>query len=102
MVMAWPRPWPRMWADLIGLDLLRHHVGACVSSTMSRSEIQQLPIEEKLRLMESLWEDLRDRFEQLPISPTQQALLDERRARVQGGTATLADWDAVKSAIGRG
>lgn len=100
--MVWPRPLPRMRADLIGLDLLRPHVGACVSSTMSLSEIQQLPIEEKLRLMEALWEDLRDRFEQLPISPTQQALLDERRARVQGGSATLADWDAVKSAIGRG
>ncbi len=69
---------------------------------MSLSEVQQLPIEEKLGLMEALWEDLRDRFEQLPISPTQQALLDERRARVQGGSAALADWDAVKSAIGRG
>ena len=100
--MVWPRQLPRMRADLIGLNLLRHDVGACVSRIMSLSEIQRLPIEEKLRLMEALWEDLRDRFEQLQISPTHQALLDERRARVQGGSATLIDWDAVKTTIGRG
>jgi putative addiction module component (TIGR02574 family) len=69
---------------------------------MSIAEIHQLPIEEKLRLMEALWEDLRDRFEQMSIPPTQQALLDERRARVQNDGAKLLDWDAVKGTIGRG
>ena len=68
---------------------------------MSIAEIHQLPIEEKFRMMEALWEDLRDHFEQMPIPATHRALLDERRARVQNGTATLRDWDAVKTAIGR-
>ena len=68
---------------------------------MSIAEIHQLPIEEKLRIMEALWEDLRDRFERMEISQAHQALLDERRARVQNGTAKLLDWDTVKSTIGR-
>jgi len=67
---------------------------------MSIAEIHQLPIEEKLQIMEALWEDLRDRFEQMEISPTHKALLDERRARVQNGAAKLLDWDAVKTTIG--
>ena len=68
---------------------------------MSIAEIQQLPIEEKLRIMEALWEDLRNRFERLPVPEAHQALLNERRARVQNGTAKLLDWDAVKTTIGR-
>jgi putative addiction module component (TIGR02574 family) len=67
---------------------------------MSIAEIHQLPIEEKLQIMEALWEDLRDRFERMEVSPAQRALLDERRARVQNGTAELLDWDAVKTTIG--
>jgi putative addiction module component (TIGR02574 family) len=67
---------------------------------MSIAEIQQLPIEEKLRIMEALWEDLRDRFERMQIPDAHKSLLDERRARVQNGTAKLLDWDAVKTTIG--
>jgi putative addiction module component (TIGR02574 family) len=68
---------------------------------MSIAEIHQLPIEEKLQMMEALWEDLREHFERMPIPAAHRALLDERRARVQNGTATLRDWDAVKTSIGR-
>ena len=56
--------------------------------------------EEKLQIMEALWVDLRDRFEHIPIPTTHQALLDERRGRVQNGTTELLDWDAVKTTIG--
>jgi putative addiction module component (TIGR02574 family) len=68
---------------------------------MSIAEIHQLPIEEKFQIMEALWEDLRDRFERMPIPEAHRALLDERRARVQSGAARLLDWDAVKTTIGR-
>ncbi len=68
---------------------------------MSIAEIHQLPIEEKLQIMEALWEDLRDRFEQMEILQSQKTLLDERRARVENGAAKLLDWDAAKSTIGR-
>ena len=68
---------------------------------MSIAEIHQLPIEEKFQIMEALWEDLRARFDQMQIPAAHKALLDERRARVQNGTAMLRDWDAVKTTIGR-
>jgi len=68
---------------------------------MSIAEIHQLPIEEKLQIMEVLWEDLRERFKRMPIPDSHRAMLDERRARVQNGTAQLLDWDTVKTTIGR-
>ena len=68
---------------------------------MSIAEIHQLPIEEKFQMMEALWEDLRNHFERMPLPAAHRALLDERRARVQNGTALLRNWDAVKNSIGR-
>ena len=51
--------------------------------------------------MEAIWEDFRDRFDRLEVSPQQKDLLDRRRTRVQQGEAQLLDWESVKGTIGR-
>ena len=68
---------------------------------MTVEEIKTLPLEQKIQIMEVIWEDFRDRFDRLEITPEQKKLLDSRRARVQEGRARLLDWDSVKGAIGR-
>jgi hypothetical protein len=68
---------------------------------MTTDEIKSLPLEQKIWMMELLWEDLRDRFERSEISEQHKRILDERRARVQRGQAQLLDWDSVKSSIGQ-
>lgn len=68
---------------------------------MTTDEIKNLPIEQKLQMMEALWEDLRERFERFEISEQHKKLLDERRERVRTGKAQLLDWDSVKASIGR-
>lgn len=68
---------------------------------MTADEVKTLPLAEKIQLMETLWEDLRGRFERMELSEDQKKLLDGRRAAVEGGHSQLHDWDAVKSAIGR-
>ncbi len=68
---------------------------------MTTNEIKGLPIEQKLRMMEALWEDLRERFERFEIPEWHKKLLDERRERVRTGQAQLLDWDSVKGTIGR-
>jgi hypothetical protein len=60
-----------------------------------------MSIEQKLQVMEVIWNDLRERFDQKEISAEQKALLDRRRARVQQGAAQLHDWDSVKMSIGK-
>jgi putative addiction module component (TIGR02574 family) len=68
---------------------------------MTAEEAKALPIAQKIQIMEALWEDLRDRFDQLDLPQSHKDLLDERRARVKEGSARLLDWDTVKSTIGR-
>lgn len=68
---------------------------------MTATEVRTLPLLQKVQIMEAIWEDLRDRFEQAELPPRVQALLDERRARVREGSAKVLDWDAVKSSVGR-
>jgi putative addiction module component (TIGR02574 family) len=69
---------------------------------MNTEEIKALPTEEKVRIMEAIWEDLRDHYESAPIPQETVDLLNERWERVQRGEAKLLDWDQFKSAIGRG
>ena len=68
---------------------------------MSTAELKALPLTEKLLIMETLWEDLRERFEGSDLTESQKALLDRRRTAVESGESQLHDWDAVKASIGR-
>lgn len=68
---------------------------------MTVEEVKALPVAQKMQIMEAIWEDLRDRFEQAEIADSTKRLLDQRRARARDGSSVLLDWDSVKSAIGR-
>ena len=70
-------------------------------ASMTTQDIKALPAEEKVRIMETIWEDMRDHYEEAPISQDVIDLLKERQARVERGEARLLDWDMVKSALGR-
>jgi hypothetical protein len=69
---------------------------------MTSLEIKALPTEEKVRIMEAIWEDMRDRFDASSLSQPMLDLLRERRMRVERGEAQLLEWDKVKSSLGRG
>lgn len=69
---------------------------------MTAAEVKAMPIGQKLLIMETLWQDLQERFEAMPVPEDLKNLLDERRARVARGEAAVLDWDEVKSALGRG
>ena len=68
---------------------------------MTADEIKQLPIEQKIQIMEALWDDLRERFERAEIPASVKRLLDERRERVRSGQAQILDWDSIKGTLGR-
>jgi hypothetical protein len=68
---------------------------------MSIADVSSLSIREKLQLMECLWLDLRGVVESADIPTSHQAILDQRRARVESGESRLHEWDDVKDSIGR-
>jgi len=69
--------------------------------TLTVADVAKLLLREKLQLMEAIWEDLRGRVDAIEIPEKHRRILDERRARVASGEATLLDWDRVKHSLGR-
>jgi len=68
---------------------------------MIADDIRILSVTEKMRILESIWEDFRERVESIEISPDLKEMLDHRRERVVSGTARVLEWDSVKYDIGR-
>ena len=68
---------------------------------MSIAEIKQLPLNEKLQIMEALWEDLRRNADEVLIPDWHKDLLDARRKAVEEGTEKVLEWDDVKDSLGR-
>src|SRR6476659_4927429 len=66
---------------------------------MSVAEVRQLPLAEKLQIMEAIWEDLRAQAEQVPVPDWHKELLNERRKAVEEGSEEVFDWDAVKNSL---
>jgi hypothetical protein len=62
-------------------------------------QIAEMTLEEKLRAMEALWDDLCRREEALPVPQWHKDLLDERERLVEEGQARFIDWETAKKRI---
>lgn len=80
---------------------LRWRNKACRVRAVSIAEIRQLPLHEKLQIMEALWDDLRANADAVPMPDWQKELLDERRAAVLEGRERVLEWDEVKDSLGK-
>jgi putative addiction module component (TIGR02574 family) len=67
---------------------------------MSIAEIRQLPLKDKLQVMEAIWEDLRSRADEVAVPGWHKELLDSRDEAVRSGKEEVLDWDAVKDSLG--
>jgi putative addiction module component (TIGR02574 family) len=80
---------------------IAHRPDAGYYCRMTEHDVKALPIEQKIQIMEAIWEDFRDRFDRMAVPDELRALLDQRRARVREGAAQLLDWDSVKGSMGK-
>ena len=62
-------------------------------------DIEKLDSEEKLRLIEELWESLSDDPSQVPLTPTQREELDRRLDEIDQGDDAGIPWDEVLNRI---
>ena len=69
---------------------------------MTIAEVKGMPVGQKLRIMETLWQDMQEHFEAMPVPDDVKKLLEGRRERVERGETSLLNWDEVKAALGRG
>ena len=61
--------------------------------------IGQMTLEEKLRTMEALWDDLCRREADVPVPQWHKDILDERRRLIEQGKARFIDWETAKKKI---
>ena len=62
-------------------------------------EIHQLPLREKLLVMEAIWEDLSREEQNLEVPQWHKELLDERERLLAEGKAQFVDWEEAKRQI---
>ena len=61
--------------------------------------LNEMTVQEKLAVMESLWEDLSRSPDAIESPEWHKEVLDERRQRVADGTAQFEDWEKAKTKI---
>jgi putative addiction module component (TIGR02574 family) len=63
---------------------------------MNIAELKKLPLNEKLQIIEVLWEDLRNQEEAVPVPEWHKKMLDERLKAVEEGREEILEWDDIK------
>ena len=62
-------------------------------------QIHQMPLQEKILLMEAIWEDICREEHHLEVPQWHKDLLDERERMIAEGKARFIDWDDAKKQI---
>lgn len=62
-------------------------------------KLDQMTLEEKLRAMEALWDDLCRHEDQIKSPPWHEEILKEREKRVRSGREKFIDWETVKKQL---
>ena len=66
---------------------------------ISLQSIHELPLHEKLMVMEALWDDLSAAETDLEMPLWQKDLLVDREAAFKAGKASFVDWEEAKKDI---
>jgi putative addiction module component (TIGR02574 family) len=66
---------------------------------MTTIDIAELPVAEKLGLMEQLWDSLRARAESAVVPPWHQEVLAQRMQQLDSGGAAVTPWAQAKERI---
>ena len=62
-------------------------------------QVERMTVEEKLRAMEEIWENLSRTEANIPVPQWHKDLLDERERLVREGKAQFSSWETAKKHI---
>jgi len=66
---------------------------------IAQETLHQMPLREKLFVMETLWEEISAHGSEMRVPQWHQELLDERENSVASGEASFMDWEEAKQKI---
>ena len=64
-------------------------------------QILGLPVEERLQLVEDIWDSIAATPEAVPVPDWHKRVLDERERQIEAGKATFSDWETAKERIAK-
>jgi hypothetical protein len=62
-------------------------------------QIHQMPLHEKLLVMEAIWDDISREEEKLEVPQWHKDVLDEREKLIASGKAQFIEWEDAKKQI---
>lgn len=68
-------------------------------SAINLSEVLKLPVQERIRIVEAIWDSVAEHPEQVELLPWQAEELDRRIAAYQANPSEGIPWDEVKRRI---
>ncbi len=68
---------------------------------IAQTEIRQLPLPEKLALLEAVWSELASDPDTVEVPDWHKDILDERQRLLEQGSAQVLDWELAKEQINR-
>jgi len=68
---------------------------------IAQAEIRQLPLPEKLALLEAVWAELTADPDTVEIPQWHKDILDERQRLMDQGSSQVLDWELAKEQINR-
>lgn len=68
---------------------------------IAQAEIRQLPLPEKLALLEALWAELASDPDAIEVPQWHKDILDERQRSMDQGSSQVLDWELAKEQIHR-
>ena len=66
---------------------------------IAQADIRQMPLSEKLALLETLWAEISSEPEQIEIPQWHKDILDERLQAAERGEVEVLDWEVAKAEI---
>ena len=70
-----------------------------MNKQLTPDEIQKLPVTDRLRLIEELWDSLENEADALPLPDWHRAEIDKRLDALDHGSSLGAVWDDVRRRI---
>jgi putative addiction module component (TIGR02574 family) len=68
-------------------------------NTKTLSNVLELPVEERIKLVEEIWDSIAEFPEAVPLTEEQKNELDRRLELYRNNPNELMDWDRVKEVI---
>ena len=88
------------------LRRLKNQIAHCRSNChndlmIAQAEIRQLPLPEKLALLEAVWTEISADPDSVEVPQWHKDILDERQSLLDQGSLQVLDWELAKAQINR-